>query len=130
MSSYGALHELGERGRAVERARGPEPYPRASGPAPSLAELRRRRDQILDVAAAHGAGSVRVFGSVARGQQQPGSDVDVLVDLSGRGLLEQAALARELEQLLGCPVQVVTVSALQAAEQQTRARIEAEALVL
>lgn len=130
MSSYTALHELGERGRAAARRRSPDPYPRASGPAPSLAELRRRRDEILDLAQGHGAGAVRVFGSVARGQQRPDSDLDVLVDLPGRGLIEQAALARELEQLLGCPVHVVTVSALSAAEDQTRTRIEAEALTL
>ena len=130
MSSYAALHELGDRGWATERRRGPDPYPRAVGPAPSLAELRRRREQILELAARHGAVSVRVFGSVARGEQQAGSDLDVLVELPGRGLIGQAALGRELEQLLGCPVHVIASSALAATADQARERIEAEALAL
>ncbi len=130
MSSYAALHELGQRGRVIERDRGPDPYPRAAGPAPSLEELRRRRGQILTVAARHGARLVRVFGSVARGQQRPGSDLDLLVDLDGRGLIEQAALARELEALLGCPVHVITSSALRAGGDPVRKRIEGEALAL
>lgn len=131
MSSYAALHELGERSRAAERRRGPDPYPPPSGPAPSLAELKRQRDQIIAVAARHGALSVRVFGSVARSQQQPDSDLDLLVELDGRRrLLEQAALRRELEQLLGCPVHLLTSSALQSAQEHTRERIKAEALAL
>lgn len=129
--SYAALHELGERGRAAERRRGPDPYPPPSGPAPNLAELKRQRDQIMAVAARHGALSVRVFGSVARSQHQPGSDLDLLVEVDGRrGLLEQAALRRELEQLLGCAVHLLTSSALQSAREHTRERIEAEALAL
>ena len=79
MSNYAALHELGERGRAAERRREPDPYPPPSGPAPSLAQLKRQRDQIIAVARRHGAMSVRVFGSVARSQQQLGSDLDLLV---------------------------------------------------
>ena len=82
------------------------------------------------MAAHHGAVSVRVFGSVARGERQAGSDLDVLVGLSGRGLIEQAAVGRELEQLLGCPVHVIASSALAAAEDRARERIEAEALAL
>ena len=131
MSNYAALHELGERGRAAERRRDPDPYPSPSGPAPSLAQLKRQRDQIIAVARRHGALSVRVFGSVARSQQQPGSDLDLLVELDERqGLLTQAALGHELEQLLGCPVHLLTSSALRSARERTRERIEAEALAL
>jgi predicted nucleotidyltransferase len=53
--------------------------PTAAGP--SLRELTRRRDQILTLAARHGAANVRVFGSVARGEAGAESDIDFLVDL-------------------------------------------------
>jgi len=57
--------------------------------------LKVKREEILRIAAQHGARNVRIFGSVARGQAGPNSDVDVLVDLEpGRSLLEQEA-ARE-----------------------------------
>jgi predicted nucleotidyltransferase len=46
-----------------------------------IEELKRRRDEILRVAASHGARRVRVFGSVARGEADERSDVDFLVDL-------------------------------------------------
>ncbi len=72
-------------------------------------ELKEKREEILRVAAKHGAFNVRVFGSVARGEAGPESDVDFLVQLeAGTTLLNQAALARELEQLLGRKVQVVS----------------------
>ena len=48
--------------------------------APTLASLRARRDEILALAARYGAHNVRVFGSVARGEATPDSDVDLLVD--------------------------------------------------
>jgi predicted nucleotidyltransferase/DNA-binding XRE family transcriptional regulator len=77
----------------------------------TLADLRARREEILRIAAAHGARNVRVFGSVARGEAGPDSDVDFLVDLDSDnrgfeffGLLED--LRRALEELLGCPVDV------------------------
>ena len=75
--------------------------------------LRRRRRAILDVAARHGASNVRVFGSVARGDNTPDSDVDLLVDLDdGVGLLSRAALERELTDLLGTAVDVVPATTL------------------
>lgn len=81
---YAALHQLAERGREIERRRGPDPYPRPTGPPPNLEELRRRRDEITRVAERHGTRAVRVFGSVARGEARPESDLDVLVELGER----------------------------------------------
>ena len=70
--------------------------------------LRARRAEILRVAKAHGASNVRVFGSVSRGAATAASDVDLLVALGPRrSLLDQAALQQELEDLLGCTVDLV-----------------------
>lgn len=92
---------------------GPDPYPRPTGPAPSLEELRLRRDEIVQIAARHGASTVRVFGSVARGDAGPNSDLDILVDMGdGRSLFELAAVQGDLEELLGCPVHIVTTGGL------------------
>jgi predicted nucleotidyltransferase len=71
--------------------------------------LSHRRDEILRIAARHGASNIRVFGSVARGEAGPESDIDLLVDLErGRSLLDHAALKVDLEQLLERPVDVAT----------------------
>jgi len=71
------------------------------------------REAIVEVARRHGAQSVRVFGSVARGEAEPGSDVDVLVTLEpGRSLLDIVAIKQDLEDLLGCGVDVVTEAAI------------------
>lgn len=79
---------------------------------PSLPRLRSRREDVLAAARRHGATNVRVVGSVARGQQQPGSDVDLLVDLEpGRTFFDVAALHDELEEMLGCDVDVITAGA-------------------
>lgn len=75
----------------------------------NLTQLRARRDEILRIASAHGAANVRVFGSVARGQADPRSDVDFLVDLNaGRSLFDLGSLLMDLQELLHCPVDVVT----------------------
>lgn len=75
--------------------------------------VKSKRDEILRVAARHGAHNVRVFGSVARGEAGEGSDVDLLVDLEpGRTGLDQAGLMLDLEELLGCRVDVVTEAGL------------------
>ena len=79
----------------------------------SLDDLRARRDDILMIAARHGAGNVRVFGSVVRGDAGLESDVDVLVDMeSGRSLMDRSRLLVELQELLGCAVDVATESSL------------------
>jgi uncharacterized protein len=90
-----------------------------------LEELIARRDQLLRVARAHGAVSVRIFGSVVRGTAGPNSDVDFLVDLApGRTLLDLTALIRDLGATLGRRADVTTPGALHPA---LAARILAEA---
>lgn len=75
--------------------------------------LKTRRKQILMAARKHGAYDVRVFGSVARGEARPDSDIDFLVNLeSGRSLLDLARLLRELQALLDHNVDVVTEAGL------------------
>jgi len=71
------------------------------------------RDDIRRAAADNGARDVRVFGSVARGEEREGSDVDFLVAVEpGRSLLDLARLELRLEQLLGRRVDVVTEAGL------------------
>ena len=64
----------------------------------TLAMVRGKRGRLLDLAARHGARNVRVFGSVARGEADPASDLDLLVDLEpGRSLIDLGALLADLE---------------------------------
>jgi hypothetical protein len=71
--------------------------------------LKAKREEILRIAAEHGAHSVRVFGSVARGDADEKSDVDFLVEMDkGRSLLDRASLLVALEELLGRRVDVAT----------------------
>jgi predicted nucleotidyltransferase len=75
--------------------------------------LRERRQEILQIAARHGAHNVRVFGSVARGEAGPDSDVDLLVEVgSDRTPFFPGGLIADLEELLGKKVQVVTQEGL------------------
>ncbi len=77
------------------------------------AELLERREEILAVAARHGAHTIRIFGSVARGEETRASDLDLLVEFEpGRSLLNQIALAQDLKDLLGREVDVVTEKGL------------------
>jgi hypothetical protein len=75
----------------------------------SVAELLQvKREEVLRVAARHGARNVRIFGSAARGEAGPSSDVDFLVELEeGRSLLDLVGLWQDLEKLLDRPVDVV-----------------------
>jgi predicted nucleotidyltransferase len=78
-----------------------------------LAEIRNRRDQIIAVAKRYGASDVRIFGSVARGEADAQSDVDILVRFEpDRSLLDQGGLLMELRELLGTRVDVVSEGAL------------------
>lgn len=75
--------------------------------------LERRRNEIVELAARHHARNVRVFGSVARGEETGTSDVDLLVDMDpGGSLLDQVRLRRDLRELLGVDVDVVTSGGL------------------
>ena len=79
----------------------------------ALESLRRYRREILEVATHHGARNVRVFGSIARGDDHDESDVDLLVDIEpGRTLLDVIALEQDLQQLLGRRVEVLTEGGL------------------
>lgn len=94
----------------------------------SLETLRRLRGEILALAARHGAGNVRVFGSVARGDGGGDSDIDFLVDVAAdRTLLDVIALEQDLQQLLGQRVDVLTERGLSPYLQQ---QILAEAAAL
>ncbi|MEW5988546.1 MAG: nucleotidyltransferase family protein [Chloroflexota bacterium] len=74
--------------------------------------LKEMRAEILRITAGYGAHNVRVFGSLARGEGRPDSDLDLLVRLEpGRSLLDLIAIKQDLEDLLGCGVDVVTEAA-------------------
>lgn len=82
-------------------------------PPPTLEALRARRAEILALAERYGVSNVRVFGSVARGEATPSSDVDLLVDLpTGFTLLKLSGLVRALREQLGCPVEVTSAQHL------------------
>lgn len=90
--------------------------------------LRQRRVAIIDTAAKRRARNVRVFGSVARGEDTASSDVDLLVDLDeGVSLVALAGLKRELSELLGVNVDVVPAATLKA---RVREEVLAEAIAL
>jgi hypothetical protein len=90
--------------------------------------LRQRRKAVLACAARHGATNVRVFGSVARGEERPGSDVDLVVDLAPRtGLFEIGTFRRELTEILGAPVDVAPSDSLRP---RVRAEIERDGVPL
>jgi uncharacterized protein len=70
--------------------------------------LEENREDILKIAARHGARNIRLFGSVVRGEADEASDIDLLVSFDPEtGLLQHAALIRELREFLGCSVDVV-----------------------
>jgi len=90
--------------------------------------LQAKREEILRVAAKRGARNVRIFGSVARGEADEASDIDILVDLEpGRSLLDLGGLWSELNELLGRKVEVVTEKGLR---ERIRDRVLREAVPL
>ena len=94
----------------------------------TLADLREFREDILDVADRHGASTVRVFGSVARGTAGADSDVDLLVEFADdRSLFDQIALIQDLTELLHHPVDVVSDRGL---NPRIRTRVLEEAIAL
>ncbi len=91
----------------------------------TLDRLRKRKTEILDAAARHGAHNLRVFGSVARLTDTEASDIDLLVDFDAdRSLLDLVGLKLDLESLLGRQADVLTEAALSV---HLRERVLAEA---
>ena len=84
----------------------------AATPQPSVV-LARHRTAVRRIAERHKAAEVRVFGSVARGEDRPGSDLDLLVRfLPEASLFDQVGMAQEIEDLLGVRVDVVSEGGL------------------
>ncbi len=90
--------------------------------------VKMKRDDILRTATEYGAYNVRIFGSVARGEADAASDIDLLVDMeAGRSLLDLGGLLVDLQTLLGCQVDVVTEQGLR---ERIRDRVLKEAVAL
>ncbi len=90
--------------------------------------MKAKRDEILQVCAKYGARNVRVFGSVARGEADEQSDIDLLVEFEpNRSLLDHAGLWVELQELLGVKVDVVSERGL---KPRIRQRVLQEAIPL
>ncbi len=88
--------------------------------------LKAKRDAILRIAAKYGARNVRVFASVARGKADAQSDIDLLVEFeAGRSLLDHAGLWLELQEAVGCKVDVVSDRGIKA---RIRERVLREAV--
>jgi len=80
--------------------------------------LRERRTDLLAAATRRGAFNLRVFGSVARGDDDVGSDIDFLVDFEpSRSLVDVAGLILDLQEILRMPVDVVETSTLRSGDE-------------
>ena len=94
----------------------------------TMAALRENRAAIMEIAARNGAQNLRIFGSVARGDAKGSSDVDLLVEMEpGRSLLDLSGLVLDLEDLLGCHVDIVTEKTL---HPRIKQRVLADAALL
>ena len=90
--------------------------------------LSSKRKEIMDISKKYGAYNIRIFGSVAKGTADKNSDLDFLVTLEkGRSLLDLGGLLMDLQNLLGCKVDVVTERGLR---QRIRNRVLKEAVSL
>lgn len=90
--------------------------------------LKEKRDVMLAAARRHGVRNIRIFGSVARGEDDSESDIDFLVDMEpGRSILDHASLLIELQQLLGRKVDVVSERGI---KNRIRERVLREAIPL
>ena len=93
-----------------------------------LENIKKHRARILAIASKHGAEHLRAFGSVVRGEDRPGSDIDLLVTMQpGRDLLDLVGLAQELEELLHQKMDVVSDEEI---SPHLRARIHREAMAI
>lgn len=90
--------------------------------------IEEHRDEIFRIAERHGARNVRLFGSVARGEDDSSSDIDLLVDLEpGRGLLDLGGFLMDLRDFLKVQVDVATPTLL---KPRIRERVLREAVAL
>ncbi|GIW60667.1 MAG: nucleotidyltransferase [Patescibacteria group bacterium] len=90
--------------------------------------LKEKREEILRLCAKYGARNVGIFGSIARGTEDEQSDIDLIVEFEpGRSLLDHAGLWLELQELLGCKVDVVSERGIKA---RIRERVLREAMPL
>ena len=90
--------------------------------------LRHRRQEILDIAARHGARDIRVFGSVARGDANELSDLDLIVRFDPtRSLFDHGGLIVDLEELLGIKVDVISEGGMR---ERFRSHVMSEAIPL
>ena len=91
--------------------------------------LLEKREKILQIAAKHGAYNVRIFGSVARGEDDEKSDIDFLIDydLSKISPWFPSGLMQDLQSILGRKVDIVTVEGL---KERIRERVLEEAIAL
>ena len=91
-------------------------------------DVRINKDKIIQIAAYRGASHIRIFGSVARGEEKPQSDLDLLVEFEpGRSLVDHVGLIQDLQDYLGYDVDVVTEKGL---NRQIREKIMQEAVPL
>ena len=94
----------------------------------TLAEVHAHRDRIIDLARETGVHNIRVFGSVARDEAGPDSDLDLLVDVEpGRGYVDLASFALAVEDVLGVLTQVATANGL---KRRIRDRVLTEAVAI
>ncbi len=121
--------ELEQMTRRAERGKNIDSNVRESQTAAAFGELlQAKREDILRTAIRHGAFNVRVFGSVARGEADAESDIDLLVDVEpGRTLFDLSELLLDLQELLGHNVDIVTEKGLHS---RIRQRVLKEAVPL
>ncbi len=91
--------------------------------------LQENREEILAIASKHGAFNVRIFGSVARGEETENSDIDFLIDYDIKRISSwfPVGLIQDLEGLLHCQVDVVTEKGL---KERIRDRVLQECILL
>ena len=106
LPTLAALIEAADYELIIDIRRQPRRLSKLSGPVGQ--RVRRRRQDLIATAAAHGVTNLRVFGSVARGTDQPDSDLDLLADLPPHmGLLGLGRVQAELEAIVGNQVDLV-----------------------
>lgn len=120
-----ALEEAQKQGSQSQRE---QPVRKSKIAKPYADLLQAKRDDILRTATRHGASNVRIFGSVARGEADAASDIDLLVDVEpGRTLFDLSELISDLQELLGHDVDLVTEKGLHT---RIRERVLKEAIPL